>query len=104
MCIRDSFSPADIKEKEHLFENTGYCLVQTEVPLDTVLEACLTAHRHGAKNILKPSACGKLSDALLKEIDIIVPNSDELSELCPATDSMKDQAQYLIDKGVERCV
>lgn len=43
------FSPSDIKEKEHLFENTGYCLVQTEVPLETVLEACLTSHRHGAK-------------------------------------------------------
>lgn len=98
------FSPSDIKEKEHLFENTGYCLVQTEVPLEAVLEACLTSHRHGAKNILKPSACGKLSDALLKEIDIIVPNSDELSELCPAADSMEEQAQYLIDKGVETVI
>lgn len=95
------FTPSDIREKGRLFENAGYCLVQTEIPLDTVLEVCLMAHQNGARTILKPSACGQLSDRLLKEIDIIVPNYDELCELCPEEDGMEKQAQILLEKGIK---
>ena len=51
------FSPKDIREKENLFENSGYCLIQSEVPVETVAEACRIAHKYGARTILKPSAC-----------------------------------------------
>mgnify|MGYP000305613267 FL=1 len=44
------FTPQDICEKEHLFENTGYCLIQSEIPLDTMREACRMAHKYHAKN------------------------------------------------------
>ncbi|MFR3125037.1 MAG: hypothetical protein ACLTN0_06090 [Coprococcus phoceensis] len=46
----DLFTPEDIRKKEISFENTGYCPIQSEIPLDTVLEACRIAHEHGAKN------------------------------------------------------
>ena len=45
------FTPEDIREKEHLFENTGYCLIQSEIPVETVQEACKIAHKYQVKTI-----------------------------------------------------
>ncbi len=101
----DIFTPEDIQEKQHLFENTGYCLIQSEIPLETVLEACRVAHEYHAKTILKPSACISLSKELLSAVDIIIPNEDELSELCSRfSPTMEEQADFLLDCGVETVI
>lgn len=98
----DLFTPEDIRKKRNLFENTGYCLIQSEIPLDTVLEACRIAHEHGAKTILKPSACNSLSLELLSHVDIIVPNEDEIAELLGnCNTSLEQQTEMLLSCGVE---
>lgn len=43
------FTPKDIREKSYLFENTGYCLLQSEIPLATIEVAYRMAHEHSAK-------------------------------------------------------
>ncbi|MEG1991812.1 MAG: PfkB family carbohydrate kinase [Acetivibrio sp.] len=98
------FTPMDIRDKQFLFENTGYCLVQTEIPLDTVYEALLIAHEYKAKTILKPSTCGMLPEHILKEIDILVPNYSELTILCPEETQLELQAASLIAKGVNTVI
>lgn len=96
----DSFSPTDILEKEHLFENTGYCLLQSEVPLETIAEACRIAHKNKAKTILKPSARSKIPQNILSKIDILIPNKNELNELCPACTSIEEAAAHLLKCGI----
>lgn len=94
-------SAEHIKKHSHLFENTGYCLVQTEIPMEAVIETCTIAHQYGAKTILKPSTCKVLPETLLKHIDILVPNEEELSELCPQYATLEQQAHYLSSFGIE---
>lgn len=100
----DTVTPEDIREKEHLFEHSGYCLIQSEIPLETVLEACKTAHSHQAKTIFKPSACNSLSDELLGQVDILIPNEDELQELCPGGESLSEQAEGLLRRGAKTVI
>lgn len=100
----DTFTPADIQEKEHVFNNTGYCLIQSEVPLDTVFEACTTAHKFHAKTILKPSARSRIPKKTLAQVDIIIPNEDELGELCPGAATLKERADYLLECGVKAVI
>ena len=59
--------PEDIRESERVFENTAFCLVQTEIPMETVSEVCRIAKEHGAQTILKPVACGELPVDLLRQ-------------------------------------
>ena len=40
------------------------------------------AHKYHAKTIVKPSACSSMTREMLADIDIIIPNEDELFELC----------------------
>lgn len=96
-------SPEDITRSERLFENSSYCLVQTEVPEDAVLTACRLAQRYGAKTILKPSACASLSEEILSCVDILVPNFDEINTLCPKGE-LSEQAGYFLDKGIETVI
>ncbi|KAB7789127.1 PfkB family carbohydrate kinase [Bifidobacterium cebidarum] len=94
-----TLSPEDIREREDQFDNTGYCLIQSEVPLDAVNEACRIAHEHHARTILKPTTCNHLPDSLLKQIDILVPNINELNALQPGNDSMEEKSRKLIERG-----
>lgn len=96
-------TPDDVAHNERLFKNSSYCLVQTEIPSDTVISACMMAHKHGAKTILKPSTCSTLDTELLKYVDIIVPNFDEVNELCHG-DTLSKQADYFLSHGVQTVI
>lgn len=95
-----TLSPDDIRQRDQVFANTEYCLVQSEIPLETVYAACQAAHRHGAQTIVKPSSCGHLSDDIAGEIDILAPNENELNTLIPGNQSMQDKAHALLKRGV----
>lgn len=96
----EALSPEDIREAERIFENSAFCLIQTEIPMETVAEACRIARKHGAQTILKPVACGVLPDELLTNVDMIVPNAAEINAICPFSDDVDRQAQHLLDAGV----
>lgn len=96
----EALSPQDVREAERIFENSAFCLIQTEIPMETVAESCRIARKYGAQTILKPVACGVLPGELLKNVDMIVPNGEEIHAICPFSDDMEKQAQYLLDAGV----
>lgn len=94
----------DILESERLFFNASYCMMQTEIPMDAVIKAAELAKAHGLTTVLKPSACSFLPGKLLKMIDIIVPNLDELNEICPGSHSMEEKAKFLISQGIQTVI
>lgn len=92
-------TPEDVTAHERLFEHAGYCLIQTEIPIETALAAALVARRHHATTILKPSSCAALSDELLAATDIIVPNERELARIEPDGGTMQRRAERLMARG-----
>ena len=100
----DHLYPDDIYSYPKLFENAGYCLLQTEVPEETILAAAKQAHKYGVKNILKPAAINKISPSLIKLIDIFVPNRKEAEILCPDIPDIKQKALHFIDLGAKTVI
>ena len=96
-------TPENILQNSRLFENSRFCLVQTEIPQDTVLTACRTARSYGAATILKPSACASLDPELIRQINILVPNYDEICLLAPGA-TLSDRADYFLNQGVETVI
>lgn len=97
-------TPEDIRKRKRFFKNTGYCLIQSEIPLDTVAEACRIAHECGAKTILKPSVCGFIPSEVLSGVDILVPNEEELNEICPAQSTLQEKTGALLEYGIETII
>lgn len=95
-----NLSAAGIRKRQYLFENAGYCLLATEIPIETVIEAAKTAKEYGVKNILKPAALKAIPEELLALTDIFIPNRKEAAALCPNGDTVEERAQYFLEKGV----
>lgn len=99
-----ALTSSDITINEELFENAGYCLLQTEVPDSTIKTAAKLAHCHGVKTILKPAAMHNICDSLMQFIDIFVPNRKEADLLAPQTKSIEEKAELFIKKGAKTVI
>ncbi len=96
--------PADIRAFSSLFENAGYCLLQTEIPVEAVREAAVIARQHGVKNILKPAAVSHISTDLMQYIDIFVPNRKEAELLCPQIADTEGRAGHFLQMGAKTVI
>lgn len=94
-------TPEDIRCSARLFENAGYCLLQTEIPVDAVLEAAKIARSHGARTILKPATLKAIDNSLMQYIDIFVPNEQEAAALAPGIRDAEAQARHFREMGAE---
>jgi ribokinase len=56
-------------------------LAQLEVPIAAVAQLFVLARRHGALTILNPAPAAELSEELLMQCDVLVPNQGELLAL-----------------------
>lgn len=99
-----SLSAEMIKRRRHLFQNAGFCLLSSELPVSTLLEAAKTGKAYGAKNILKPAVLRSIPDQLLELTDILIPNRKEAASLCPSDSSIEAQAEYFLSKGIETVI
>jgi ribokinase len=97
-------SPADLEEQKERFRDTAYCLLQTEIPLNTIEKACDLAHHYGAKTILKPATNQSIPMRILQKIDILVPNEDALKHIAHDGHSLEERAASLIKEGVETVI
>lgn len=95
--------PSHIAENQSIFQNCSYCLMQTEIPSAPLVTAARLAHNRGIPIILKPSASTYLDPELLRCIDIIVPNQDELKVLAPGN-TLQERVQYFLDYGISTVI
>lgn len=95
--------PDDINEHRRFFKNCSYCLIQTEIPLETVMTTCKLARAHQITTILKPSSCNSLPDELFRYVNILVPNHDEINLLCPEG-TLSEKADHLLALGIDTVI
>ena len=91
----------DLKARSYLFERADFCLISSEIPVDTVIEAARLAHEAGVKTLLKPAALERIPEELYPLIDFFIPNRKEAAALCPISGaSVEQQASYFRKKGI----
>jgi ribokinase len=95
-----NLSPQDIQAQSRLFVNATYCLLQSEIPMDSIMETLKIAKKHGVKTIFKPAALESVHNDLMQNIDIFIPNKKEAELLCPHLESLEDKTNYFLNKGV----
>lgn len=100
----EAFTTKDLSDNTRAFDHTAYCLIQTEIPLPAVIQIASLAKQHGSITILKPTTCGVLPHTLLQNIDFIVPNQEELDELCPSYSTLEEKVDFLLTQGVETVI
>lgn len=112
--------PQDISDAEAAFEGASLVLLQLESPLDAVTRAVELAKQHGLQVVLNPAPARDLPPSLLRNIDYLIPNRNELSLLAGVEDidtavnlltglgidhlivTMGDEGVLVIDQGRQR--
>jgi ribokinase len=93
----------DIYEHEHIFENSSYCLVQSEISMSAVYATLKLANFYGVKTIFKPSTIKSFDADYYKYIDFFIPNRDEAKRLSNKS-GVEDVSNYFIEKGVKNLI
>lgn len=96
--------PTDIEKHRQLFIGSSYCLISTEIPINSVIKTIEIAKEYNVKIILKPSAQEEIEDYILKNIDIFILNRKEAEILCKKYRKIEEKGNYFIDKGVKNVI
>lgn len=93
--------PEDLDALE--FEKASLLLLQFEIPLATVQRAASLARARGARVLLNPAPAQAIPEALLAEVDILIPNESELVTLSGrpvgSLDEVEAAARSLLARG-----
>lgn len=74
-------TPEVIEKYRALIVESDYCVMQLEIPVETVLKVCEIANDTGTKIILNPAPFKELPDEIFSQIDYIIPNEHEAHDL-----------------------
>jgi ribokinase len=98
-------TPSDIDKASAEIENSDLVLMQLEIPIETVEYVAEMANKKGIKVILNPAPARALSNNLLKNVYIIIPNKNEAEILSGIKvsdiESAKQAADIISAKGVD---
>ena len=98
-------TPTDINKASVEIEGSSLVLMQLEIPIETVEYVAEMAHTKGIKVILNPAPARALSDDLLKNLYMIIPNKSEAEILSGIKvsdiESAKQAADIISSKGVD---
>jgi len=70
-------TPADVNAAEPAIAAAAVCVLQLELPVETVLAAADVAHRHGVRVVLDPAPAPPSLPEPLYEVDVLTPNESE---------------------------
>lgn len=90
----------DMTAQEYLFKNSSFCLLASEIPIPTIIEATRLARKYHAKTIFKPATLRSFPEEMFSLVDILIPNKKEAALLAPDCTSVENQADYFFQKGI----
>lgn len=95
---------AYVHRQKALLRNTSYCLVQTDIPMDTVLELQGLCAEQGIPMVLSPAYVRELPAQLLRGLYMLVPSDRDARNLCPSITDPEAQALFLLEQGVQNVI
>ena len=94
-----SLSPTEVDRAREAIAVAHAVVLQLEIPLASVLHAAAVAKSLGTRVILNPAPAAPLPAELLRNVDVLIPNEHEATQLVGAG-TPAAQAQRLLECGV----
>lgn len=102
-----TLSAADVNAARDAITQATILMTQLELPLATVEHGLRVARAAGVTTVLNPAPAAALSDALLTQVDYLIPNETEAAHLSgllvESAEDAAQAAQLLLERGA-RCV
>lgn len=99
-----SVTPEYVEHNRSIFSDAQYCLIQMEIPLETIEATIAICKELNVKVILKPSPAQALPANMIKHLFLLIPNQEEANCLFPALTTPEEQALFALEQGVENII
>lgn len=104
----NELTPEVLAQKAHLIAQSDFCVMQLEIPTETVIAACAIASKCGTKVILNPAPVKPLPQSVYQMVDYLIPNEHEAELLTGIAVHDKASAiravRHLLDFGVKHVI
>lgn len=103
----NKLTPEYLSSIEDTIKEADILLLQLEIPLETVKEACALANRYGTQVILNVAPALELDAAVLNNVNVLVVNESEAETICSAkikNVGIEGIVDLLLGKGVDTVV
>jgi len=102
----DSLTPEVVESFTDVISESEFCIMQLEIPLDTIAKVCEIAKANGTKIVLNPAPYKEIPKEIMESVDFLIPNEYEaegITGIYPGDeDSCKKAITKLREMGV-RC-
>lgn len=99
-----SLDGAQLERHGEVFQNAKYCLLSSEISMETIRAAKKHCRINQTEMILKPSALEEIEEDILEGIDYLVPNEKEMEQICPGSLPLEEKADRLLASGVKNVI
>lgn len=100
-----NISKPEVLKAEEVIKDSDIVVTQLETPMDAAAEVFKLAKKYNKLTVLNPSPSKTLSDELIKNTDIIIPNETEAYSITGTEvkdlESAKEASKFFFDKGVK---
>lgn len=100
-------TPEDILNQREVIDQCEIVVLQLEIPLETVKYTLDLAKKAKKTTILNPAPATVISQDILENVDILIPNEQELYEMSEIEQdqyTIQEAAQIILDKGVKSVI
>lgn len=102
------YNHKELSKLNNVLDDTEILIIQLEMDIAVMEEAVRMAKEKNVQVILNPAPGQKLSDSLLKNVDLLTPNETELEILTgKKLDNLDDTieaSKSLLDKGIKKVI
>lgn len=103
-----TLTPEIIRQRKELLSDCTYCVLQLEIPVETVMEICNMAKENGTKIVLNPAPYKNLPECVYSLVDYLIPNEYEAQALTGICINSRETAMQAVEniraKGVKNVV
>lgn len=90
-----------VKRYEQVILNASLCVLQMEIPIETIEYMIQICRQNAIRVILNPAPAHPLNDSVLQGLYMLIPNQSELEMLTGTVHhSVEEKAQALYQKGI----
>ena len=88
--------------------DSDFCIMQLEIPMETISEVCRIAKRGATKIVLNPAPYKEIPQSVLESVDFLIPNeheAEDITGICPDTEENCRRAVVeLMEMGVKNAI
>ena len=99
-----ALDPAYIRQNKALLKDANYCLIQTDIPMESVAELRQLCRQYSVPVVLNCSYGVLLPEELLKDLHILIMKDQERQKLYPQFRDQEECAQWLRSRGVKNVI